>query len=406
MVLFNFSRGKKFIFNKLYLILIILLFVSIVSLISSDNVSIAARNEITLLSSMFLVFLFINICRSDLIYKRIIFWIFRVAIIISIIAIFQNIYWMFTGEVIIGRYYSGWYPFFGGIYVFKSSAFFTGGLVLGHYLLLPIILGIQLWPYIKKRKHKILIKTSVILSIIALFLTFSRAAWVSFLLYVFYIFIKKIGKLAKVIRYPIVIMNLLFITISVVPTITFFVNTLSPISTYNRLGIINSSIQSIYQNPYFGKGLGTTVGQAFSYEQYERISSDVANRRDIGGPKTLDIDLGKSSGRETHNTFLQVAVDLGLIGLFLYLFLLYAVWKNRMVSIQKSNDNILDAMKKGVSYAFVFSAICSIFSSILLVKQNWILISLVVAGSSMNHMPSIKNIQSYYIHKLKLNSNV
>ena len=275
---------------------------------------------------------------------------------------------------------------------YKSSAFFTGGLIFGHYLLLPVILGIQLWPYIKKRKHRILIKTSVTLSVIALFLTFSRAAWISFLLFVLYIFIKKIRKLKSVFKYLIAICSLLFITISIVPTIDFFLNTLTPLSTYNRLGIINSSIESINNNPFIGRGLGSTVGQSLSGSQYE----SAIDKKPAG--KKLDIDLGKTYGRETHNTFLQVAVDLGLIGLFLYLFLLYTVWKNRMVSIQKSNGNILDAMKKGVFYAFVFSIICSTFSSILLVKQNWILIGLVIAGSRMNHMPSIKNIQSYYIH--------
>jgi putative inorganic carbon (hco3(-)) transporter len=373
-LIYSFSRGRKIVSSPIYPLLIGLFFISLVSLILSDDILTAARNEITLLSGMLLVFLFINICKSDLIYKTIILWIFRIAMMTSIIAIFQNIYWMFTGEVIIGRYYAGWYPLFGGIYVFKSSAFFTGGLIFGHYLLLPVILGIQLWPYIKKRKHRILIKTSITLSVIALLLTFSRAAWISFLLYVFYIFIKKILKLKKVFKYPIAICSLLFITISIVPTINFFLNTLTPLSTYNRLGIINSSIESIYNNPFIGRGLGSTVGQSLSESQYEIASENTPGKK-------LDIDIGKTYGRETHNTFLQVAVDLGLIGLFLYLFLLYTVWKNRMVSIQKSNDNILDAMKKGVLYAFVFSTICSTFSSLLLVKQSWILISLVIAGS-------------------------
>ena len=172
-LMYSFSKGRKIVSSPIYILLIGLFILSLVSLASSDDISTAARNEITLLSGFLLVFIFHNICTNDLIYKRIILWIFRVAIIISIIAIVQNIYWNITGDALFGTKYTGYYNLFGGFYHYKSNAFFTGGLILGHYLLMPVILGMQLWPYIKKRKHRILIKTSVILSVIALFLTFS-----------------------------------------------------------------------------------------------------------------------------------------------------------------------------------------------------------------------------------------
>ena len=152
---------------------------------------------------------------------------------------------------------------------------------------------------------------------------------------------------------------------------------MAPLSTYNRLGIIYSSINSIYENPYIGRGLGSTVGQYFPGTQYALYAEKAQS---IG--KKLDIDLGKTSGRETHNTFLQVAVDLGLSGLFLYMLLLYMVWKNGVSSINRKNKNKLDVLRKGVLLAFLMTTFCSVFSSLFLLKQTWISMGLVVAGSN------------------------
>ena len=160
-------------------------------------------------------------------------------------------------------------------------------------------------------------------------------------------------------------------------------------STYNRAGIIYSSLNSIYENPFIGRGLGSTVGQKFPNDQYALFSREAQK---MG--KKLDIDIGKTFGRETHNTFLQVAVDLGLIGLFLYFILLFMIWKKRMLYEKLADNYLLSLYGNGIITAFVFLTICSIFSSVFFVKQTWVIIGLVLAGANVtrnNHTLEIQN---------------
>ena len=388
MLLYSFIRDRELIHTNLYFILFLLFILSIISLITSDNVPVAARNEITLLSGILIVILIINICNNDFIYKKFIIKIFQVALFVSIYAIFQSSYFLITGENIFDTGLVKHYDFLPVTYVYQSNALFPSGIILGHYLLLPAVCGITIWSHISKWKHRVLIKTSVILSVIAIFCTMSRGAWIPLILFGLYLIYKKKRKFHKSIR-PILLVSFLWgLFITITPTIDF-IGRMNPLSTYNRLGIIYSSFNSISNNPFIGRGLGSTVGQYFPNEQYNIFA---ANANSIG--KKLDIDLGKTYGRETHNTFLQVGVDLGIFGLFLYLLLLYMVWKNGINSNNTSNKNILNVLKKGVLIGFAITTICSLFSSLFFVKQTWVIIGLVFAGANISRNSSTLEFQN------------
>ena len=388
-------QGYKIIFNKANTALIGIFIISLISLISSDIDLDVFRGEITLLSGILIFFLIERICLNELIYRQIITNIFKISTFVSILAIAQYFFWVLTGDVLYGKGYTGYYSILGGFYVFKSSAFFTGGLILGYYLLFSVVCGTYILLSSRNLKHRFLIKMVVTLSVIAIFFTFSRGTWLTIIMFVCYIIFKKIRLMHKSLQYILLIPTIIsFIAITLFST-DFLLNTMSPLSTYNRLGIINSSIQSIKNNPFFGRGLGSTVGQYLSDKQYNNAYQNIYKTH-INAK--LDIDIGKVEGRETHNTFLQVAVDLGILGLMFYLYFLYNIWKNSIISISKLNISNFDVVKKGVLLAFIFSMILSTFSSLFLLKQSWIIFGLVSAGSRLRKDSNNKALSTFQFH--------
>jgi len=383
-----FQKNRKLVNSKIYLYLFLLFFLSIVSSVLSDNINTSARNGVTLLSGIMIVILVINICNNYFIYNRVIITIFQSSIVVSIYGILQFIFYLITGDLLFGSGTVNSTGFIKMPYIVQANSFFDSGIILGHYLLLPLILGIVIWPHITKWKHRFLIKTSVILSFITLVLTFSRGAWVPLIIFILYLIYNKIKKYHKSVKYILLLLFTFGLVKTAIPIFDYIVR-LRPMSTYNRAGIIYSSLNSIYENPFIGRGLGSTVGQKFPNDQYALFSREAQK---MG--KKLDIDIGKTFGRETHNTFLQVAVDLGLIGLFLYFILLFMIWKKRMLYEKLADNYLLSLYGNGIITAFVFLTICSIFSSVFFVKQTWVIIGLVLAGANVtrnNHTLEIQN---------------
>jgi O-antigen ligase len=359
---------------------LVILAVSFLSLVASEYQGVAGRLEITLISNIMIFGLLANICNSERIYMKLIKVILGVSLCVSVFAIMQNVKFILTGSSFLDRGALNVYESLGG-YVFKSHALFASSIILGHYLLFPSVAGMYIWPHLGRSKFSFMVKASTVLSSFALIITFSRGAWVAFAMAIIYLLYDMAKSLNKLTRRLVRLSIIAVIIISIVPAAVWALKAGGPeraLSTVNRLGILIGSAHSISENPYIGRGLGSYVKPA-----YTSLFYDVAQENKPEN-KELDVNIrekGGGRGRQTHNTFLEVAVDLGLIGLALYLYFLYNIWHRTSASLNACNGTLTSHWVRAILAAFFFCTVCTVFFSGFLLKQTWVVAAVVLAGS-------------------------
>ena len=111
------------------------------------------------------------------------------------------------------------------------------------------------------------------------------------------------------------------------------------VSLRRRAAYIKVGIKSFMENPFFGTGTGS----------FPKIW--------VKSKETLYFKIGE---RPSHNVYLQVLVDTGLIGLFIYLGMLTQTFKDILKSIQNFDfreDNQFKAIS--ITYIISFLVMCS-----------------------------------------------
>lgn len=93
---------------------------------------------------------------------------------------------------------------------------------------------------------------------------------------------------------------------------------------------------SIYRNPVVGIGLG--------------------------GVMPMEIYLSRTNLLGVHNTFLWVAVKMGAIGLFTYLFLLFCFWRRLWMQNTRLRDPFLRSLSRGLTCVFIAFCAAQIFA--------------------------------------------
>jgi putative inorganic carbon (hco3(-)) transporter len=111
------------------------------------------------------------------------------------------------------------------------------------------------------------------------------------------------------------------------------------LSLRRRAAYIRVGIQSFFENPLLGTGTGS----------FSKVWVD-----------SREAMFFKMEERPSHNVYLQVLVDSGLIGLLIYLGLLIQVFRDILRSFQQYEFKKDDQMKAlGIAYMTSFLVICS-----------------------------------------------
>lgn len=176
---------------------------------------------------------------------------------------------------------------------------------------LPII--IYFVHQVKKKWNKFLLRVIEYLSIIGIIILGSRLGLISlFIIYFFYFFWYKNHRLNQVFSIVVIFTFSFFITNS--QTVNNFdlsslriENLNNDESTNQRLNFYKKAIDLSFNKPFTGYGLGSW--------KYESLPYDNNNNNDILVPYY------------THNDFLQILFELGIIGLAAYLFFLIILFK-------------------------------------------------------------------------------
>ena len=284
------------------------------------------------------------------------------------ILIFTSIATLFDGLV---QYYITQKDFFLGHIISvggRPTAAFKTSNGLGSYLsvLIPI-LGVLWFSLSEKFWLKILTFTVFLVSLWVLVLTFSRGAWIGMIMGcalggLIVLFHKKKSNL---------IISFSFLFIGFVCLVTFFFMLAQ--SSYSSLLIRNATvswrmdiwltgIEMIKDRPLFGHGINTFMTL---FEQY---------RLDSGSNPTY-----------AHNCFIQLAVEVGLVGLIGFLFIIIKLFQYFLChfEIMLSNDQnaayLAVGIFSGISAFIVHSLFDTNLYSLQLSAYLWCMIGLLMA---------------------------
>ena len=208
------------------------------------------------------------------------------------------------------------------------STFFNPNVFAG-FLNLVIITAIIVMIYENKKAMKILGALTLSVSLICFLFTYSRGGWISLCLS---LIIASLFE-RKLIKYC-VILIVLFLSFDYFSDVGRLLpdNILKDSSIKYRFEIWLSSIKIFLNNWLFGIGSGTSW---YYVEQYSQVVNSYV--------------------KHAHNLYLQVMMDVGIIGVIFYSIFYCQIWN-------KIKNNLFNSSKKGilntVSFIFYVSLLC------------------------------------------------
>jgi len=237
-----------------------------------------------------------------------------------------------------------------------------------------LCLGFLLTPL--ERRYKFLAELALILSSVALVLTFSRGGWVAFAISVtlFCLFAYLRGQLSlRVILVIAVIAMLLFVFFGDIILTRLFGDDKG--SAFSRIEMMGFALRMIKDHPLFGVGINNF---GIMLEKYIPIFYD----------KEL---------HTVHNKYLLVWAETGIIGLVPFLVFLLSIvrrgWKT-----WKIDDRFLSPLALGFTVAVIGQMVhmsVDIFHNRSQVQLLWIIAGLIIA---MNYVKPLENLRRHEIN--------
>ena len=202
------------------------------------------------------------------------------------------------------------------------SVFFNPN-ILAEYLVLitPIAVGMT-W-YTKSMRKKFLFAASTGILLLCIVMTLSRGGWVGIALAAL-AFVLLVDKRLLLLGVPIILGGLAFLPQKVLDRITSIGSTVDSSNLY-RIKIWNITMDVIRDNLIAGVGFGYMPFKD-TFERYIR---------------TMPI-------YHAHNTYLEVAAEIGLIGFIFFMLLLLSTLKYAYVNLVKSEDKYFKYLGAGL----------------------------------------------------------
>ena len=324
----------------------VLVFALVIGICAVTSISLEESRNIALLMIAFVLsyFVVINTIENEKQFKFILY-IFSIA---AVITAFYGLYQYMFGDL----YSQAWLDkeMFEDIKMRVYSTFENPN-VYGEYLILaiPIIAGL-LWTE-KGIFKKLFWLGSLVVTMLALALTFSRGCWLGIIL--------AIGLLAIMIDRRFILLGivaLLFLPFVLPESIInrfLSIGNMGDSSTSYRVYIWMGTLAMLADYWFSGIGLGitsfNTIYPIYSYN-------------DISAP-------------HSHNLYLQLVVEFGIVGLIVFLGMLYNFYKETIISICKKKNILTSSLIAGVSGFMLQSMFDHTWYNYRVVLIFWIIIA-------------------------------
>lgn len=247
----------------------------------------------------------------------------------------------------------------GGVAIHRVQATFSGPNQLGIWLLIPIAIAVSAEQLVLSKHHRRFAYTVLGLSLIALFLTFSRAAWIgAFVIIVIALFplVKAHLTRARLLTSVFVLIALVFTALALFPQTLLRVS-----STRGHIERPMEAVQTMIAHP-FGLGLGSAgpatnrssdpcvMLQPEDNPAWARAHPDLCVF--LGDVQVQPTDRTCDCPFVPENWYLQIGVELGFLGFILYVLLIVSVMMRLQVTGYRLQGILL--MFLGVSIAALF----------------------------------------------------
>lgn len=212
----------------------------------------------------------------------------------------------------------------------RMKAAFPHTNILAGYLALFLPVPIAMTLYYLRKKKKALLGLISALALYALILTFSRSAVLGVWLAILFIGIIKKDKL---------ILMLLLLSLVIAP---FFAPknirnwakaTNSPwefLLNKERFDLYKTALNMVKAHPFIGVGVNT---YCLNYQKYKVSEASV---------------LTDKGNWYAHNIFLQMAAEIGIVGLAVFIWMLLALFRSFFIFLKKTDDHFLEICALGI----------------------------------------------------------
>ncbi len=329
--------------NKYNIILVLLVLIFIINTILSVNVMGSIRDLLINVLSIGLMLTMINNIESEKVINRVFY-------LIIITSFFTAIYGII--QYIIGiPMESGWVDPKSNISIRVFSAFENPNL-FAEYLIL--VIPITIAKFISSdMKYKIIYFIALLTQLIVLGLTFSRGGWLGLIvsLGVFVLLMKR-NLIFKLI--PIGLVSLLIMPNSILVRMKSIVD-LSDSSNFYRLQIWKESINIIKDFFITGVGLG--------FESFRTISN---------------LYIKDFSPFHAHNTYLELTIEIGIVGLIIFLALLVLSFFDVKNQCNNKNKIYTVALMSGIIGIFVHGVAEHVLYNPKIIFEFWLVLGLLI----------------------------
>ena len=312
------KKDASFLKTKVSLPLLLLFIVTCISIIHSVDIKDTLRGGILRL----LQFIFIFFALSSEVKDKKHAWRIFFSVIAGVIFSTSDGIW----QVITGKdFVRGYVPII-NLGMVRATAAFQDANAFGVYLsaLTPLILGLT--PFYFKNRSRIIMILVSILSLAGIALTYSRPTLLAiYVVLWFFALVKK----QKVLLIGMLIFSIAAPFIAPKP-----VKEWAKLANYNpiifmcnddRVAIFRNSFQMIKAHPIMGVGANTFMKNYKKYKEYPEFHGVIT-----------------SDYLYAHNNFLHLTAELGLIGLVIFLWLLYAIFSESFSIYRKLKDNFFN----------------------------------------------------------------
>lgn len=309
-----------------------LLFLFIITCLSIIN-SVSYKDSfkggmLRLLQYIFVLFIIIEELKDKRHIRRIIFFMALGVILSS----FDGIWQVFTGKDFIRHYGSVI-----NIGLVRATASFKDSNVLGIYLsaLAPLIFGLNL--YYLKRIKKIMFVFVSLVALTGIALTYSRPTLLAIYAALFFLGLIKRHKVLIAVLLILILISPFLLPGSVkdwakeigYDPLRFMCND-------DRIATYRNSFNMIREYPFIGLGANTYMK---NYKKYKEV------------PEYRNVVT--SDYMYAHNNFLHMAAEIGLIGLAIFIWLLYKLFAECRNIYRSLNDNFLKVVSVSLSACLI-----------------------------------------------------